>query len=391
MDPNTAKDVLQRYLNGNCNSSEKMLVDNWYARLEATGEAEWQPGEKASFEQYIEQKLLHNIQTPLSQQAPAPVRRMSFRRNKWWVAASLFLLLAAAAYVFTERKKQQPAAAISLSETDIAPGKQGAVLTLADGKQILLDSMGNGMVTLQNGAQVLLENGELSYGAGNATGDAVYNTMQTPKGRQFMLRLPDGTKAWLNAASSITYPVAFNGNERLVKMTGEVYFEVAADKKRPFLVNVNDKAQVNVLGTHFNVNAYENEAGIATTLLEGAVRVSAGEQGKAVTLQPGQQARLATTALGGSSAIQVTTVTDTDQVIAWKNGFFNFEGASLREMMQQIERWYDITVVFEKGVPDIRYAGKINRNVNLTGILKALDESGIHYRMDNNRRLMLLP
>lgn len=225
-------------------------------------------------------------------------------------------------------------------------------------------------------------------------GGTEWNTMQTPKGRQFVLRLPDGTRVWLNAASSISYPTSFNGKERLVKVTGETYFEVAADKTKPFKVSVNEQAEVEVLGTHFNINAYSNASNIATTLLEGAVRVAVHGQGnvakQTAMLQPGQQA-LIETAAEFSKTVRVTTLNDPGKVIAWKNGVFNFEGVTLKEMMQQIERWYDITVVFEKGVPDIRFEGKINRNVNLNGILKALDESGVHYRMGGNRQLVLLP
>lgn len=395
MTPNVPKEVLQRYLNGNCSTAEKMLVDCWYAQLEATGDCEWEPGEKERLEQYLALQLRSNIQPadPLPIAGPAPVGPIRMR-PVWWAAAAV-LIFSTATWLLVSTKSRSDIRKSTISHTaDIAAGHNGAILTLSDGRQLLLDSMGNGTIARQDGVAVVLKDGELSY-SGGTPHEMAWNTIHTPKGRQFMLRLPDGTKAWLNAASTITYPTAFNGKERSIKISGEVYFEIAANTKIPFRVNVNEQAAIEVLGTHFNVNAYENGPHIATTLLEGAVRVGATIQGhgtgNSTVLQPGQQARIQTNVAAGGKNMQVITVADPDQVIAWKNGIFNFEGASLREMMQQVERWYDITVVFEKGVPDIHFAGKINKSVSLNGILKALDESGIHYRMGEQRQLVLLP
>jgi ferric-dicitrate binding protein FerR (iron transport regulator) len=391
MNPNIAQELLQRYLDGTCDSNEKMLVEHWYRQLDETGE--WEPGQKTPIE-HMEQRLMESIAASRSRKTPAPVRNLSFLR-RWWVAAALLLVLGTTAYLGTMNRKPALPATTAQRATDIAPGKEGAILTLADGRQVILDSMGNGTIAQQNGVQVVLKDGQLSYESGSLGGQPAYNTMHTPKGRQFQVRLPDGTKAWLNAASSITYPIAFNGTERSVKITGEVYFEVAGNREMPFTVNVNDKANVEVLGTHFNVNAYENERHIATTLLEGSVRVANRQDihatGNTIILQPGEQARIATADTRPGTGIQVIKAADIDQVTAWKNGFFDFEGAGLKEMMLQVERWYDITVVFEKGVPDTHFAGKIKRNVSLNGILKALDESDIHYRLDDERRLVLLP
>lgn len=345
-----------------------------------------------------------------------PVRlahRVHFLYRRWWAAAAVFLLLTIGGYFWLQRSKQITDLAVQ-GLVDIAPGKEGAILTLADGTKVVLDSLGNGVIATQNGTRLVLKNGQLAYDpTGKATGETVYNTMTTPKGRQFQLLLPDGTKVWLNAASSIKYPTIFSGKERRVTITGEAYFEVAPlrsfDKLRtdpstalrvPFLVNVGNEAEVEVLGTHFNVNAYHDEPDIKTTLLEGSVKVVNRESGigngkpsdqSVVTLKPGEQALLSISSQSlKSPQIQVQTP-DIDKVMAWKNGFFNFEGATIREVMKQLERWYDITVVYEKNVPNTEFFGEISRNVNLAELIVALEEMGVHLRMDTGRRLVVLP
>lgn len=202
------------------------------------------------------------------------------------------------------------------------------------------------------------------------------------------MQLPDGTRVWLNAASSIRYPIIFTGPERQVQMTGEAYFEVAKSKGQPFKVNVIDRAEVAVLGTHFNINAYKVDGGIDATLLEGAVQVairgdSLSKHKTKVVLTPGQQAQVA-------DKIHVVPHADTDKIMAWKNGLFNFEGAGLQEVMSQLERWYDIEVLFENGVPDIEFEGKITRDVSLNELLPALKKMGVSYRLEG-RTLTILP
>ena len=219
------------------------------------------------------------------------IRPLLLFRRRWWAAASIILVLGIGAYLWSARKKNAAPAVVAadtrVNTPDIPPGKDGAILTLADGSQVVLDSLGSGVIALQNGARAVIKNGELVYDLTRAgTGGVAYNTMTTPKGRQFILLLPDGTKVWLNAASSIRYPTVFSGRERKVELTGEAYFEVAKNVRLPFLVNVNDKATVEVLGTNFNVNAYEDEASINTTLLEGSVKVNG------TVIKPGQQVQV---------------------------------------------------------------------------------------------------
>lgn len=322
----------------------------------------------------------------------APVHRVHFLRRWGWAAAVLVLLSVGGFYLWKSGlagSNENPG--IAQTKTDIAPGRDGAILTLADGRKIVLDSLGNGTIANQNGTEVVLNNGQLLYAdnlAGN-NGQQQWNTMQTPKGRQFNVTLPDGTRVWLNAASSITFPTAFNGNERRVEITGEAYFEVAANKTKAFFVKIKDKAEVQVLGTSFNVNGYEDEPRISTTLLEGSVRMNSNNTPteSSVMLKPGQQAQLEN---NGSKNLTVKQA-DIDKVMAWKYGAFNFEGASLQEVMRQLTRWYDIEVVYETGIPDIHFVGEMSRDISLAGVLKALEATNVHFRLENNRRLIVQP
>ena len=327
-----------------------------------------------------------------------PGGRIRFFRG--WVAASVILALGIGGYFLaTNKKKAQTPPVVAAAPADIAPGKKGAILTLANGSQMVLDSLGSGIIASQNGAQVLLQHGQLAYDpSGETAAETAYNTLTTPKGRQFQLLLPDGTKVWLNAASSIRYPVLFTGKERNVEIAGEAYFEVAKNTQLPFRVNVNNQAEIIVLGTSFNVNAYDNEENINTTLIEGSVRVLAGEKNRPATLvlKPGQQARVANNAGGrlpgettANSTIKIINDADTYEAVAWKNGLFDFRGKGLKEVMRQLERWYDIEVVYEKGIPNIRFGGELSRDVSLAGLLNGLKGVGVHFRIEEGRRLVV--
>lgn len=295
----------------------------------------------------------------------------------WTAAAAVMLLLGLGTYLL---RKPSPKTIVAVAAAEIKPGQQGAVLTLADGSQVSLDTVRNAVIALQGGVTARVVNGTLIYeGQGNAV---VYNTMSTPRGREFQLTLPDGTQVWLNSASSIHYPTAFTGNERKVDISGEAYFEVTQNADMPFRVNVAGKAEMKVLGTHFNVSAYDNEASINATLLEGSVAVMI-PGARQVVLQPGEQARV-------TDKITVIRHADTEKVMAWKNGFFNFDGLTLQQIMRQLERWYDIDVTYEGPVPDIELSGEMTRGVTLNGLLKNLKELGVHYKLEG-RKLTVLP
>jgi ferric-dicitrate binding protein FerR (iron transport regulator) len=332
---------------------------------------------------------------------PAPVRKISFLQRWGRVAAAVLILLAGitAIALLMNRKEEHQQPALVQYPLDLPPGKNGAVLTLSDGSQLVLDSLNNGLIGTQNGAAVVLKNGELAYQPAEQTSVTVtFNTMSTPKGRQFSLLLPDGTKVWLNAASSLRYPTIFADNERKVEISGEAYFEVAKDARKPFYVSIGGRAAIEVLGTSFNVNAYENEVAVNTTLIDGSIAVSAlsgtlKPGGNRVVLQPAQLARITTRAGANTQPEKILVVdnVDTGKITAWKDGIFNFNGTRLEEVMRQLERWYDIKVVYEKEIPNIRFGGKMSRNLNLDELLKILEASEVRFRMEEGRRLVVLP
>jgi transmembrane sensor len=304
-----------------------------------------------------------------------------------WIryAAAVMILLGFSAYLLLNRHPSQVAQTKpSPSKIDLPPGKNGAILTLADGSKVVLDSLGNGVVATQNGSKVLLNNGRLAYNAeGPAIAAITYNTMTTPRGRQFQLALPDGTKVWLNAASSLRYPTQFNGTERKVEVTGEAYFEIARNVSMPFIVKVNESTEIRVLGTHFNINSYNNESTINTTLLEGSVRIA--HDGETAVLQLAQQAQV------NKGKIKILNDVNTEKVVAWKNGVFDFEDASLEDVMRQLERWYDIEVVYEKNIPKLEFIGKMGRDLALSDVLRGLELSKVHFRMEGARHLVIMP
>ncbi|MGN7723108.1 FecR family protein [Chitinophaga sp. 22620] len=316
-----------------------------------------------------------------------PVQRVHFL-HRWGWAAAVIVLVAAGAWYFNQYHQPQPAPMVAGSQPpDVDPGRNGAVLTLADGSQMVLDSAGNGVITRQNGTTVILKNDGLQYSPEDAgTGEMKYNTVTTSKGRQFRVVLPDGTKVWLNAASYLRFPVAFNAKERMVEFSGEAYFEVAKNAAQPFRLKVPGKIDLEVLGTVFNVNAYTNESNSYTTLVEGAVRISlTGRTGGTVVLKPGEQLQ------AGGAGMEVTRNANVEQATAWKNGLFNFEGMGLREMMRQLERWYDLEVVYEGNVPDVRFFGEMSRTLKLSDVLAGLERSDVHFRLEEGRRLVVMP
>lgn len=318
-----------------------------------------------------------------------------FLRTTWFRYAAAVLLIVAGIGVFYTFYRNSPSDTRVVRNTpslpvDVAPASDKAVLTLSNGQQVQLNN--GASETIKDGAlPIENKNGRLVYNGGEAgiqgqTGnaaDVAVNTMTTPNGGLYKLTLADGTKVWLNAASSITYPVAFAGAHRKVSITGEVYFEVAKDEKRPFIVDVNGKSTVEVLGTSFNINSYTNEEAVKTTLLEGSVRVS--KAGQSALLTPGGQAVVANSGPG----ITVKTNADVDQAMAWRNGLFTFNNADLPSVTRQLERWYDIKVVYLGKVPEIILKGKMYRNVNLSDVLEFLKTSGVATRMEGKTLIVL--
>lgn len=308
-----------------------------------------------------------------------------------WAAACAGIIWGAVSYFQQKYQKSHSVTLpIAKAENDALPGKNGALLRLADGTAFNLDSAASGLISRQNGADVFLSNGQLNYKrlpAATDTATPTYNTVATPTGRQFQLTLPDATKVWLNAGSSITFPTRFTGRQRQVQISGEVYLEVAPDKNKPFMVTIRDSYTVEVLGTHFNINAYANEQAVRTTLLEGKIKVSpAVPEQTPVILFPGQE--VSENQTEKKSPLRILKNVNTEKAVAWKNGFFDFEEVSIRELMRQVERWYDIEVRYENGVPDLRFFGKMSRNVTLQGLLKGLKGAGVTFRLTEKQLLI---
>lgn len=319
---------------------------------------------------------------PEEAETPAiPVHRVHFLlRSRWWAAAASVIFLMAGGAWFFLRNNNNSISTITPVAVNAAPGHNGAILTLSDSSQIVLDSAGNGNIAVQGNSKIVKQNGLLSYEklGSAASREVLYNTMTTPRGRQFQLVLPDGTKVWLNAASSIRFPTAFIGNTREVSITGEAYFEVTKNPRQPFIVNTG-LTQVQVLGTHFDLMAYPDEQGVYTTLLEGSVRFTNGLQ--AAMLVPGEQAGTATR----PNAIISVKKTDTDEAVAWVTGKLVIGDADVAKLVRDISRWYDVDMVFEGAVPQRHFWSIINRNVNLSDILKVLDANGIHTRQEGKK------
>jgi transmembrane sensor len=298
-------------------------------------------------------------------------------------AAVAIIVLCGGGYFFlTRRPFRSPEGTIAVK--DIKPGCDKAVLTLSNGDSITLDSAHVGVLT-QQGIVVVLDSGkgQLVYTVAtssklSAASKVTYNTLTTPRGGQYQLTLPDGTKVWLNAASSLTYPTAFSGNERTVQMTGEAYFEVTHDKKRPFKVKVGGQV-IEDIGTHFNVNAYTDEPVQTTTLLEGAVRVGGH------VLKPGEKASVAT-----SGTVHVSKG-DPEQAIAWKNGLFDFTDNDLPTVLRQLARWYNVDIRYEGKIPDRQFTGMIGRSLTLDQVLKGLTREDIQYRIEEGNHLIITP
>jgi transmembrane sensor len=304
-------------------------------------------------------------------------------------AASVALFLLYGGYRWFNRATPQRAVAAmhSVYGGDVPAGGNRASLTLADGRTYDLNTITEGNLSVQPGTTINKSKGEVIYGKNAANSDAVaYNVLRTPLGGQYKIVLPDGSRAWLNAGSSLKYPTAFKGSKRDVEMTGEIYFEIEPDKARPFLVRVTDRnakgkdMEITVLGTHFNISSYGDEPTMQTTLLEGSVRVEKDEVTK--VLSPGQQARVVT----GEAVhdIAVKTV-DIESVVAWKEGRFEFNG-NIRGIMRQISRWYDLDVKYEGNVERKSFAGTISRKNNGSEVLKMLElTGGIQFRIDDRK------
>jgi ferric-dicitrate binding protein FerR (iron transport regulator) len=398
------RELAAKWMEGTITPEEKVRFDAWYngldfSELELLDHSAGRPEE-------IEAHILFKLRTSLSDIKGGPVRTMprrhEFRRRaRWAAAASVLLLIGAGACFLYFRNKNAGAPGGTAGQMvggDVPPGRYGAVLTLSDGSRVTLDSAGNAPIATQGSSQVLLQNGAVVYEKEKAAPETatathrstaidpalttVYNTMTTPRGRQFQVILPDGSHVWLNAASSLRYPTVFAGDRRVVELSGEAYFEIAKDERKPFVVSVRDM-RVQVLGTAFNLMAYADETAVNTTLVTGAIRVLTAKS--SVVLNPDQQA-----CLPDSAGRFTVSKPNLKVVLAWKDGRFRFDGAKITAIMRQVARWYDVDIEYRGEVPSNEFNGSISRAEYAQEILHALERTGnVHFSLEGRKIVVM--
>lgn len=394
----TIEQLLEKYASGQCSQSgEEVLLRQLAATTPAERLQLLRRYEEIISTQFADgvadETMLHRIWSEINKREhESPVSIPLY--SKWFrmaAAAAVLAMLGVAIWWIAGNKTTPSPTAFENTQKDIdAPASARAIITLANGKQVYIDSAGNGLLATEGNVQVVKsEDGEIAYRSEAAVqlprGEMLYNTITVPRGSRIVsLTLSDGSKVWLNSESSLRYPVTFAGNERRVQMEGEAYFEVQHDPSKPFLVARGD-VQVKVLGTHFNVNAYADEDKIKVTLLEGSIQLKAAVNPEGIIIRPGQQAQV-----DRDQPVYVTGNIDLDQVMAWKNGLFSFSGADLPAIMRQLSRWYNIEVSYAGAVPSGTFEGKIGRDLSLTQLLNGLGSTRIHYRLEGNR-LTILP
>ncbi len=364
--------LLDKYIAGEASLEEEQQLLNFYSSFNRSGETRSETDLDS-----LDEKMYNRLIDGLDLDEPVQRNRRGLFR-KLSIAATLIIAAAVSLYFYTGTEKIEPEYFTEIGvKNDIAPGDNKAILTLADGSRISLDDAAKGFVASQGNTSITkTEDGQIVYrkngeGIKSITGSSVANTIQTPKGGRYTISLPDGSKVWLNSASTLTYPTTFALSERKVKLIGEAYFEIAKNKKVPFRVESNNQT-VEVLGTHFNINSYEDEAYIKTTLLEGSVRIILNSSNpKGQLLKPGEQSLTS----ASRSDIKVQD-TDTEKAIAWKNGYFKFKNTPIKDIMREIERWYDVELVYDGKLAPDEFTGYISNDVKISGVLKMLEESG---------------
>lgn len=374
-------EMIKRYCEGNATSKEVDFLNLYYDGFQDLPEVlkDKSPEEITD----LESEMFRNIL--VKTQKASPKSKGVFHIQTWHkVTAAASIILAISLSVFLSQsadKQSKEVLAVKRTESDLTPGGNKAILTLSDGSKIVLDSLETGTLSTQGNAKVIkLNDGQLAYNltGRNAEREDLFNSVSTPKGGQYQLVLSDGTKVWLNAASSLRFPASFTGKERKVELTGEGYFEVAANKNKPFIV-ISNNMEVIALGTQFNINGYENEPGLTTTLLEGSVRVDYNH--KSALLVPGERAWIGDHEKG----ITVSKDLDINATVAWKSGIFHFVQADIKTIMRDLARWYNVEVVFEENIPDTKFDGKIYRNVNASEVFRILESGGIEFKIVGNK------
>jgi ferric-dicitrate binding protein FerR (iron transport regulator) len=384
MKQHIAKHLIDKYHQGQCTPEEKALIEAGFNEILKHNSEIYPIGEIEDADRRMRANITAHVNAGSDQSKPIRLW------VKFTAAASVVLMLSAGLIFYLGRENRPAQQTVSIRQSeDIAPGKNTATLTLSDGRKVILSEAGNGQLAEQAGVTISkTSDGQIRYdidsGDGNTSKQLAINTLSTANGETYRVVLPDGTKVWLNAASSLKYPASFASlKERKVELNGEAYFEVQRDKSRPFIVNSSDQ-QVKVLGTHFNINSYADEPYTKTTLLEGEVKVSASNA--QATLQPGQQASLNKKQLALSVA-----QADIEEAMAWKNGYFMFTNENIGSVMKKIARWYDVEIIYEQEVSTKAVWGTISRFRNVSQVLNMLEMTGVVKFKMEGRRIIVKP
>jgi transmembrane sensor len=366
----TAKELLQKFQHGSCSEQELVLLESWYNQHTLA------PSKKLADHEWAED--VHAILKSLDKSNKPQLKIISWR---WVAAASVVLCLGIGSYLMFNKPVNQQTVQINT----ILPGSNKAILTLANGRKMILSDGRNGKLVQQGNAEITkTADGQIIYHTHDT--DAIpaiemTNTMSTPRGGQYHVVLADGTQVWLNAASSMTYPTTFLGDKRIVEITGEAYFEVAHNAAKPFQVKSRGQI-VEVLGTHFNINSYAEEPVTKTTLLEGSINITVNKHKH--LLKPGEQAATI------KDNMMITTVSP-EQAVAWKNGDFIFNGEDLQSVMRQVARWYDVEIIYKNKTDYKKFFGTISRTKKLSEILKALEmNQNVHFKIEG-RKIEVMP
>lgn len=375
------KQLAEKYLLGTSTPEEEAKLHRWYEAItDEIKEEEIVFTKKEEGADAIGQRILNNIRMEMqAERNLKPVRNTNWKYIS--IAASVAVLVAVGSLFLLKEKTGRESKIAQQQVPAIKPGSFKAVLTLADNSTVLLGDTTAIKALAQGSTLISQHNGALEY-SGNANAETVFNVLATPRGGKYSLTLSDGTRVWLNAASSIKYPVSFTAKERSVTVSGEAYFEIAKDEKRPFFVKMDHDVSIQVLGTSFNVMAYPDENISKTTLVSGAVKFINGKN--QALLKPGQQAVVAE----NSDAIKIDVIEDTAEVTAWKDGSLHFRSTDVPTLMRHLSRWYNIDVVFPPEAIGRRVSGDINMNTDLSTVIDMLDFAGLHLAIENNKLIM---
>lgn len=385
MDPKRLQEIARKYLYGIATKEEQDLLHAYYYEVN-TDSTETIITEKDITEMAFGQQMLEELKQKIASENAGSIllpRRKSF--THYWKVAAAIIIISIGTYLYLSNTKQEPViTAINIPSDIKAPVSNQATITLADGSIIYLDNAATGSLASQGESKIIrLNNGDLAYENNSFPGGKLlYNTLSNPYGSKIaVMKLADGTRVWLNAGSSLTYPVAFIGTERNVSINGEAYFEVTHDPQKPFKVKKGE-VEVKVLGTHFNVNAYDDEKEIKISLLEGKVNVI--NNNESMILLPMQQA-----AIAGNDKIRLEKQFDAEEVMSWKNGLFSFKYATIETIMQEIARWYNVQVEY-RGVIKEKFNVEIGRNENVSDVFKILETTGgVHFIIDQNKIIVM--